>query len=346
MSRNGYWNLLLVCVFGVMAGCAQQPLSGPRQDPLIGQIIDGASQQAIHFDQLIERAAQVDIVYLGERHDNVEHHQNQLSVVQALIDRGLRPVIGFEFFDIGQSGYLMQYVAGKATLMPLHGKKTAVSAGARLRQQLGWSKRSDTQWNNYFQLIELARTHQLPVFGADLPASIRLRLSRTDSQSLTAIEQQQLALTPLADDDYKAYMFDRFTAGHCGWSSEPLMKRLYRTWYERNYRMASSIVAMAPTSKAQSSASEQQGPVVMILGGGHTEYNRAVVAQVALQAPQLKQLNIGLQEIDIEASPLTAYIDGDDSRTVAHDFGARYDLLWFSQRQDYRDRCAELIKPK
>ncbi len=333
----------------LQAGCAQQARFEPRQDPLIGQIIDSASQQSISFDQLVERAAQVDVVYLGERHDNAEHHQNQLTVVQALIDQGKRPVLGFEFFDITQSGYLMQYVAGKKSMMQLHSPAKASPPGERLRKQLGWSERSDSDWNYYFQLIELARLHQLPVFGADLPAGIRLRLSRTEAQQLTAVEQQQLSLQTLADDDYKTYMFEQFTAGHCGWSSEPLMTRLYRTWYERNYRMASSVVAMAQTPEGAGEDSPSAGPVVMILGAGHTEHNQAVVAQVAKLAPQLTQLNIGLQEIYIEQAPLADYLNGhsvDQDGGLKHDFGPRYDLLWFTQRQDYRDRCAELNKPK
>lgn len=336
----------LIVLVLIMTGCAQ-PVQQQRDDPLIGRIVDGYSQEVVTFEQLIARAASSDVVYLAERHDNAEHHQNQLTILNSLIEQGRKPMVGFEFFDIGQTGYLMQYVDAKPSSISLgkSGKKN-LSAEARLRQQLGWGQRLDRDWNYYFQLIELARVNQLVVFGSDLPASIRLRLSRNGPQQLTAVERQQLSLKPLAEGSYKRFMVERFTDAHCGWSSEPLMEKLYRTWYERNYRMATSVVVMATTAPAgevevMATGRQTAGPVVMILGAGHSEYNQAVVAQVADMAPHLKQLNIGLQEIAVEARPLAEYIEGDS--TVERGFAPRHDLFWFSQRQDYRDHCAELM---
>ncbi|WP_165840058.1 ChaN family lipoprotein [Motiliproteus coralliicola] len=303
----------------------------PRQDPLIGQIIDAGTQQPLGYPQLLARAAKADVVYLGERHDNAEHHRIQLQILQDLIGRGLQPVLGFEFFDIGQSGYLSQYVSGQASLMSL-GPGSKLTPEQRLRRQLDWEKRPDQEWNFYFRLIELAREHQLEIFGADLAPSIKLRLSRTDMEQLTAVERQQLQGEALEQGVYRDFMYRRFTDGHCGWGEEPLLTRLYRTWRERNYRMAASVVAMADDSHA--------GPVVMIVGAGHTEHNLGLVNQVAKLRPELNQLNIGLQQISIEPSPLSDYLfDADDPEQA---LGVRHDLLWFTQRQDYRDICAEL----
>ncbi|MEH6824469.1 MAG: ChaN family lipoprotein [Motiliproteus sp.] len=318
------------------SGCAQQGVIKQRADPLIGKIVDGNTQAPLSYQQLLERALEADVIYLGERHDNAEHHRIQLQLLQSLIDQGLRPVVGFEFFDTAQTGYLMQYAAGRASLMQLgHGSGNPLSPEQYLRNQLGWAERSDTDWGYYFALIELAKTHQLSLFGADLPAPLKLRLSRANLDGLTAVEQQQLTMMPLVDGDYKSFMYARFRAGHCGWGMEPLLTRLYRTWQERNYRMASSVVAM--------SNAERQGPVVMILGGGHTEHNWAVVAQVQQQQPQLKQLNIGLQEIYIEETPLEGYLFADSEQWRSA--GPRFDLFWFTQRQDYLDPCATLNKP-
>ena len=329
----------LVVSFAVLiaglGGCALQPESPqPRQDPLIGQIIDATTQQALSETQLIEQMLEFDVVYLGERHDNAEHHQIQRRLIQALVEQGQRPAIGFEFFDIAQTGYLMHYVAGEKSLMRLgHGKKTDISPEQRLRRQLGWMERDDEDWGYYFSLIELAREHQLEVFGADLPRSLKLRLSRADLDRLTPLEQSQMKLGGEDDEMYREFMYQRFRDGHCGWGSEPLLRRLYRTWNARNQRMAESIVAM--------SQSERQGPVVMIVGAGHVEYNKAVVERVARLQPHLRQLNLALQEIRITPAPLEAYLHNN----AGHGYGVRYDLLWFTQRQDYQDPCAALNKP-
>ncbi len=316
-------------------GCAQRALIEPRQDPLIGQIIDAHTQKPLLYEALLERLLLADVIYLGERHDNAEHHRIQLQVLQSLIDQGLQPVLGFEFFDTAQTGYLMQYISSEASLMPLGISRAGLESPEKsLRTRLGWTERADTDWGYYFALLEFAKTHRLTVFGADLPAGIKLRLSRTDLDALTPVEQQALGMQALASNDYKRFMYTRFKAGHCGWGMEPLLTRLYRTWHERNDRMARSIVAM--------SQAERQGPVVVILGAGHTEHNEGVVTQVERLQPQLQQLNIGLQEIAIEAAPLDSYLFGDHERREL--FGPRYDLFWFTQRQNYQDHCAAFKK--
>ncbi|WP_421865462.1 ChaN family lipoprotein [Motiliproteus sp.] len=331
MKRVGLTGLLLVTLSGCSLLGHESQTVPPRQDELIGQIIDARSGQPLDYSALLERAAEADVVYLAERHDNAEHHQIQLRIIQGLIELGQRPVLGFEFFDIGQSGYLSQYVNGQASLLAL-GPGSKQSPEQRLRRQLGWEKRPDQEWGYYFQLIELARQHQLEIFGADLPPSIKLRLSRTDIDQLSAVERQQLQGLELEQSPYREFMYRRFVDGHCGWGEEPLLTRLYRTWRERNFRMAASLVAMADTA--------QGGPVVMIVGAGHTEHNLGLVSQAERLNPTLKQLNIGLQQISIDPRPLADYrYDPDDAERK---LGVRHDLLWFTQRQDYRDLCAEL----
>lgn len=332
MLKQFGWIVLLVTL---LSGCSLlgngKAAIEPRQDPLIGQIIDAHTEQTLGYQSLVDRAADADVVYLAERHDNVEHHQIQRRIVQDLVDQGQKPVLGFEFFDIGQSGYLSQYVSGQASLMTL-GRGSKLTPEQRLRRQLGWQKRPDQEWEFYFQLIELAREHQLEIFGADLAPSIKLRLSRGDLDQLTAVERQQLQGEPLEQGSYRDFMYRRFTEGHCGWGQEPLLTRLYRTWRERNHRMAVSAVAMADEAR--------DGPVVVIVGAGHTEHNRGLVSEVSELRPELKQLNIGLQQISIDPSPLSDYLyDAEDPDLK---LGVRHDLLWFTQRQDYRDICAEL----
>ena len=332
--------LLATAVAGLLSGCqwlaqsTQTSAIEPRQDPLIGKIIDAQSGDQVAQSELIMRAAKADVVYLGERHDNAEHHQLQRQVLQGLVDRGLRPAIGFEFFDIGQTSQLMQYVSGQATLMALGPQTNTLTPEQRLRRQLGWERRSDQEWGYYFSLLEFAREHQLEVFGADLPSGLKLRLSRSYLDQLNPLEQQQLAMLPEQQGDYRDFMYQRFTDAHCGWGSEELLSKLYRTWRERNHRMARSIEAMT--------RSERQGPVVLIIGAGHIEHNRGVVSQLAGLMPGIAQLSVGLQQIDIEPAPLSSYRWGESP--LARKLGHRYDLLWFTQRQDYRDLCAEMLQ--
>lgn len=320
----------------LLSGCAGLSSDVKRDDALLGQIIDSHSQSAISEEVLLERMAAADVVYLGESHDNAEHHALQLKILEGLVAKGLKPALGFEFFDVGQTGYLTQYVNGQASMMPLHGAGgSKVTPEQRLRRQLGWQDRSDRDWGFYFALIELAKTHQLPVFGADLPPGLKLRLSRVGEEGLNPVESHQLVRMQNQSDAYRELMYAKFREGHCGWGEEPLLSRLYQTWNARNNRMAESIVQMA--------AAGSGAPVVMIQGNGHAEHNRAVYAQVEHLNPGLQQLNLGLQPITIDPTPLADYLEPVSVAGV--DFGPRHEVLWFTQRHDYVDPCAALNKP-
>lgn len=318
----------------LLSGCATQP-PAMREDPLIGQIIDGGSGAAISYQALIERARASDVIYLGERHDNAEHHRLQQRVLRSLLDQGLRPALGFEFFGVGQTGYLQQYVTRQASSMQLGHGTSKQTPEQWLRERLGWQQRDDRDWGYYFGLIEIARQYQLPIFGADLPASITLRISRSGLDGLNGVERGQVVDSGFEDADYRQLMYRRFKEGHCGWGQEPMLTHLYQTWVARNDRMARSVVTMRRS---------QPGPVVLVVGNGHLEYDQGVPERVRALAPALKQLNLGWREIAIEPQPLAQYLGAE--QLEGRRFGTDHQLFWFTQRQDYRDPCAELNKPK
>ncbi len=323
--------LLMVGLLVVgLVGCSLAPSTPVRQDELVGKILR-ASGEPVEQQTLLDELAAADVVYLGEKHDNAGHHRAQLEILQGLLERGVRPAIGFEFFDSSQTGLLMQYVDGKRSAMAMrHGSK-GPSAEERLRRQLGWAERPDEEWNYYFQLVELAKEHKLAVFGADLPRGSSLRLSRSGREALNGVESGLLADTGFEDEAYRELMFEKFTEAHCGWGEPALLERLYQTWVARNDRMARSITEMRKE--------DSERPVIMILGKGHTEHGMGVFERVAHLNPGIRQVNLGLSEIAIEAQPFEVYLRTDER------FGPTHQLYWFFQRQDYDDPCKGMKLP-
>ncbi len=334
-NANGLSAVLAILLAIGLSGCAGTPPL-KRDDPLIGQIIDTRSGESLTVAQLEARAAAADVIYLGEKHDNAEQHRLQKQVLDALIARGIKPALGFEFFDTAKTGYLTQYVQGQKSLMSLSHGKSTLDAGERLRRQLGWDRRDDRDWQFYFQLIELAKTHQLPIFGADLPSALSLRISRSGLTGLNAVEAGTLRPTVFDDAAYRELMYEKFRNGHCGWGEEPLLTRLYATWLARNDRMAESVVSMW--------REDPERPVVLIVGNGHVQHDQGVYERVAHRAPGVRQLNIGLREIAVEQTPLAAYLEGKVVGSKA--FAPDHQILWFTQREDYADPCAGLNLPK
>ncbi|MCP4753158.1 MAG: ChaN family lipoprotein [Proteobacteria bacterium] len=322
------WWVLLITIFGLL-GCTSTVVK--RDDPLIGKIVSTLDRKEIPYGTLTQRVLESDVVYLGENHDNADHHQIQLRIVGDLIKNGRRPRLGFELFSVDQTGYLMAFVSAKSK-----GPHAVAPEKAEriLRRQLGWENRTDSDWAFYFRLVELAREHELTVFGADLPKGIVRRLTRGGIDSLTNVEKALLHPTDFKDEHYQRLMYGKFTEAHCGWSLKSLLERLYGSWIARNDAMAHSIAVMIGEIPDE--------PIVMILGGGHVEHNMGVYERTAYLKPGIRQLNLRFREIAIRPLKLEDYFQ----KTTVDDreFPPAHEYLWFTQRVSYQDPCLRFRK--
>ncbi len=325
LNKLSRFKVTISCIFlALLIGCSQ--MTPIRQDPLIGKIFSSRSNQEIPYQQLFNEILKADVVYLGENHENADHHAHQMQIIQDLIKQGKKPMIGFEFFSVDQTGHLMNYAAGFSAKHPESVEK---KREAMLRNNLGWLNRTDTTWQFYFQFVELAAKNKLTVFGADLPAGIVRRITRNGTAELTEIEKGFLQTTPFEDDAYQKLMFERIKAAHCGYGHQKMMERMYDSWLARNDSMAHSIATMRKANPEQ--------PVVMILGKGHTENNMAVYDRVAHRLPEVNQLNLGFTEIAINPTPLENYFP--TVKIGNKTFPPMFEYRWFTQRTSYEDPC-------
>ncbi len=317
--------IILPCILlALLIGCSQ--MKPVRQDPLIGKIYSSHTKQEITYQELLDDVIKAEVIYLGENHENADHHRHQMQIIEDLIKQGKKPVIGFEFFSVDQTGHLMAYVSSQSAKHPkfVDDKREAI-----LRNDLGWLSRADTTWQFYFQFVKLAAENKLTVFGADLPTGIVRRITRNGIEALTEIEKAFLRTTPFENEAYRQLMHERFKAAHCGYAHQKMMERMYDTWLARNDTMAHSIATMRKSNPDQ--------PVVMILGKGHTENNMAVYDRVAHRIPNIKQLNLGFTEIAINPTPLESYFSA--PKIVNKTFPSSFEFLWFTQRTSYEDPC-------
>lgn len=313
----------------LMFGCST--METMRDDPLIGKIFESEEQREVTYSDLVKKLEKQDIIYLGENHENSDHHRIQLQVITELVQLGKKPRIGFELFSRDQTGYLMTFVGSKRKHKQESQKKAEEN---RLRKDLGWQDRKETTWGFYFDLIALARKHELSVFGADLPKGVVRRLMRQGIAQLTPVEKEMLKSSELKDPEYQALMVEKFKAAHCGFAHKGMTEKMYQTWLERNDAMAASIV--------ETFKSDPEQPVVMIVGSGHVEHNMGIYERVSDQLKTVRQLNIGLKEIAIKPLGLSDYFA--PGKAGKRTFLPKHELLWFTQRTSYQDPCVKFRK--
>jgi len=299
----------------------------PNENNLIGKIVNSNNNETISVDKLIDIMKYTDVIYLGEKHDNIDHHKHQIEIIKLLISEGNKPVIGFEFFYQHQTSDLMKYINGIKSPFQ-HGEENPEKDEEKLREKLGWKHKTDEDWNFYFELVNLAKENKLTVFGADLPKGIVSRISREGLNSLTPVELNQLSFTNYIDTNYQKLMVKKFKDSHCGWVPKDNFEKLYHTWVARNDAMAKAITMTAKNNN---------NPVILIVGGGHIEHNMGVFERVNYLNPNLNQLNLGFKEISIEESELKDYYNS----TIINDhkYLPLHEYYWFTDRKDDKDPC-------
>ncbi|CCK79966.1 ChaN family lipoprotein [Desulfobacula toluolica] len=321
---------LIFLILPILQSCATVANPTIRKDPLIGKIINAQTGEETNFKSFIKDISAHDVIYLSEKHDNPAHHHIQHKVINALIEKGLKPTIGFEFFSMENTPDLLNFVdAGKVA----HSNKIEAIIEKDLRKKLSWDTHSDQMWKFYYDLLQIAQKKHLQVAGIDLPNTLKKRITRKGINGITPIEKDLIFSTQMADKTYKDYMFSIFKKVHCGMSHGTMQSRLYDTWVARNDKMALSIKRLHK---------HRNGPVIIIIGGGHTAYGLGVINRVTAIDKTIQQINIDLKEIDITPSRLSEYIQPLDLEGFEKVPPADY--LWFTQRVSYADPCEEFKK--
>ncbi|NOX35325.1 MAG: ChaN family lipoprotein [Deltaproteobacteria bacterium] len=321
---------LIFCSLSLIQSCATVNKSMMRKDPLIGKLIYAKTGQTIDFDSMIKDICSYDVIYLSEKHNNPAHHKFQEKVIRRLIEKGLKPSIGFEFFSMDDTPYLLNFVdSGKAS----HSKKINKIIEANLRRKLGWDTHTDKMWKYYFDLLNIAKKENLQVAGIDLSTPLKKRITKKGIKNITPIEKDEIFSTKTTGKAYKEYMLSIFKAVHCGMGNEKMQSRMYDTWIARNDKMALSITRLYKHRK---------GPVIIIIGGGHTEYGLGVIDRVRAIDKTIKQVNITMREISVRSSDLSEYLMPLDLKGFKMVPPADY--LKFTQRVSYADPCEKFKK--
>jgi uncharacterized iron-regulated protein len=312
----------------------KQPAVKHPDHPLTGKIYKAEGVVQVSPTELLETMLKSDVIYLGENHNNTYHHKIQLDVIKKLVERGARPAIGFEFFSRHQTSHLINHQNAKDSD---HGGHAKGDAEKLLRLQLGWGSDREQDWQRLYSILQYARENKLPVFGADLSAGMRKRMSKVGYPGLTPVEKLLVPASDFKDENYREFMHESFVRSHCGWGDDAYLARLYDAWLSRNEAMAQSIVATHESVPGQ--------PVVMILGGGHTQFNMAVYERVEHLQADIRQINIRLQEVVAESIEPGEYLQSLEINN--QNYGLPYEYLWYTPSVPGRiDPCLEFNKRK
>lgn len=170
----------------------------------VGQVLDGVRES--------------DVVFVGESHDNREHHEAQLAVIRGLHESGDRVAIGLEMFRAASQKALDGWVAG-----------SVAEADFAREFSDNWT---GGYWPVYRPIFLYARAMKIPMVGLNIDRGIVRQVSRNGVEALPAgsdpryktvacdpAERYRKSLSDLAAGHMSPYAFVRFCEAQMLWDS-------------------------------------------------------------------------------------------------------------------------------
>ena len=161
------------------------------------------------------RVVAADVALLGETHDNPVHHELQLRLYRAAVERGRKPSLALEQLDTEH-----QAAVDAAAAAPRASPASIAAAG----KVQGWS------WSFYEPLVALALDRQLPIVAANLSRGrAREESARLLDEAVWSEERNRVLRAILVDS-------------HCG-GDAPHIDRMVQVQRARDAVMAERIAA-------------------------------------------------------------------------------------------------------
>ncbi|MFN4282114.1 MAG: ChaN family lipoprotein [Alphaproteobacteria bacterium] len=301
---------LAALALAALAACASAPSEDAIRVRADGDIRARADGATLSRAQFAARLADADVVLIGERHDNAEHHRLQAWIVGEMAKR--RPVaVVFEMIDATREDALAAFLAERP--------RDAATLGVRL----DWDASGWPDWALYRPIADAALAQPTPparpIAAGNLPPATARDIARAGAkaESVDAALRDSLRRAEGEDAALLAVHAADIRDGHCGMLPERLLGTFALAQYARDETMARAIIRAAADGAR----------VALIAGNGHARKDVGVPRHLARLAPDLKVLSMGLIEGAGESD------------------GAPFDIVWRTAAVERGDPCAAFAKP-
>ncbi len=181
---------------------AQMNITGFDQPLGMESILDSATGRIIDFAALMDQLERVRVVYVGERHTAMRHHQIQLQIIQALVERGHQVRVGMEMFAHTYQRRLDRWSAGEMSW-------------DEFLKQVHWYATWRFDDELYKDILLFVQERHLPLIGLNIPFYLPRKISVGGLDRLLDSERAFLpAEIDLSQPEHRAYVEEIFQAHH------------------------------------------------------------------------------------------------------------------------------------
>ena len=230
--------------------------------------LSGPKPRAVPEADIIAGAARRDVVLLGERHDDPDHHLWQLQTLAALHVQRPRMVIGFEAFPRRVQPALDRWVAGELS-------------AREFLERVEWQKIWNLPPDLYLPLFGFARLNRIPILALNVERTLTEEIRRQGWDAVPEDRKEGVSRPAAASRAYEDYLFDVFRQHtpdqkdqRAPVRADPAFRRFVEAQTTWDRAMAEALARPART------ASEPRPLVVGIMGTGHVRERHGVPHQL------------------------------------------------------------------
>jgi len=218
----------------------------------------------IIFAQLLNDLDTTRVIFIGESHDQIEHHQIQVRMIQDLVAKGKDVVIGMEMFERSQQATLDRWSQGFLT-------------EEEFLKEVHW----DTTWGMDYELykgiLDTAKTHHLKVLGLNAPRDLVRRVAENGRQGLSPEDRKMLPGIDLTDGQHRAYIATIYKGHEKGSAKD--FENFYEAQCLWDEAMAESLSEFLKSSRAEGKT------VLVFAGSGHIVFGFGIPNRFHRRAP-------------------------------------------------------------
>ena len=228
-------------------------IEGLKRPFFPGQILDIKEQKTITYTTLLEKLAAANVVFLGEVHNNPDHHLIQIQILQSLSHIWGHYTLAVEFLPAQIQPLIDKYLDGQ------------IPEGEFLKK-IDWHETWGFDYHFYRPLIDFQRYSGNPLAAINAPRDVVRKVAAKGLKSLSQRERLLIAQDiDLTDNRHRALLKEIYKS-----HSHDLLKN-FEYFYEAqcvwDETMAQNLATLIKDTHTK---------IVVICGNGHLVYGLGI----------------------------------------------------------------------
>jgi len=265
------WTLFILFGVILLVGCAKriQPpwiskvamIREPIGAEEIFSLPDGDS---ISFHQLLSDLEPSSVIFMGETHDQIEHHHSQLRILQGLIEKNRDVAVGMEMFERSQQPILDQWTEGKLT-------------EEEFLKEVKWETTWGIDYNLYKGILYEAKTRRLKVLCLNIERELVRRVGQQGITGLSPEDRAKLPEMDLSDKAHRHYVASIYKSHQAGSAKD--FENFYQAQCLWDEAMAETLFRFLQSAEGRDKT------VLVIIGSGHVAFDFGIPIRLYRRTP-------------------------------------------------------------